>query len=86
MFDKVYDGPCGVAGVLVLQYGKVRFVKDRKKMVLGGRVDGPVLIVQPYLIRVFLEDSLLLRGGSPCWDMRREARVRREDEGGSGYM
>ena len=60
-------------------------VKDRKQLVLEGRVDGHVLVVQPYLLRVFSEDSLLFCGQRPCWDVRRTARVRQEDEGGPGY-
>ena len=62
MFDDFHGGPCGVAGLLVIQCGKVQVFKDRDQLVHEGRVDSPVLVVQPYLLRVFSEDSLLLCG------------------------
>ena len=69
MFDEVHGVSCGVAGVLVLQRGKLWVIKDRKQLVLEGRVDAPVIVVHPSLIHVLSEDSLLLCGRHPCWDV-----------------
>ena len=65
MFVGVHVGTCGVAGILILQHGKVRVVKYREQLVLEGRVDGPVLVVQPSLFCVLSEESILLRGRRP---------------------
>ena len=65
MFDDFHVEPCGVAGVLVIHRGKVRFLKDRDQLILEVRVNGPVLVVQLSLIHVFSEDSPLLRGRRP---------------------
>ena len=77
MFYEVHDGPCGVAGVLVILCGKVWFTKDHEQLVLQGRVNGPVIVVQLSLLRVLLEISLLLRGRRPIWDVCHADRVRR---------
>ena len=55
-------------------------------MVLEGQVDGPVLAIKPSLLRVFLENSLLLCGQRPCWDVCRASRFGWEDKVGSGYV
>ena len=55
-------------------------------MVLEGRVNGPAIFVQPYLLRVFAEDYFILCGLRPCWDVCYLDRVRREEKGGSGYV
>ena len=55
IFYEVHCGPCGIYSVLVLQRGKVRVVKDRQQLVLEGRINGPVLFVQPSMLCIFLE-------------------------------
>ena len=59
-------------------------VEDRKQLVVEVRVDSPVLVVQPSFFHVFVEDSLLLNGRSPCCDVCRSIRVGQEEKGGSG--
>ena len=66
MFDEVHGGPRGVAGVLVLRPDMVRVVKDCKHLVIEVRVNGPVLVVQPSLLRMLSEDYILLCGRRPC--------------------
>ena len=69
-----------------IKCGQVQFVEDREHLVLEGRVDGPVLVVHPSLLSVFVEDSLLLCWRCLCWDVCRSAWVGQEDEGGSRYL
>ena len=54
-------------------------------MVLEGRVNGFVLVVQPSLFCMLAENSFLLRGRHPCWDVCCSSRIGRENEGGYGY-
>ena len=51
---------------------------------LEGRIDGPVLVVQPSLLSLFSDDSLLPSWIRLCWDVCHLSWGGQEDVGGSG--
>ena len=81
---KIYHGPCGVPIILIIECCKVWVVEHREQLVLQHRVYGSVLFLQPLLLHMLAEDSLLFCGRRSCWDLCCSSWVKREDKGGAG--
>ena len=68
----------------IFQHGEVGVVKGWYKLIIQGSVDGSAIVVHTSLFHVFAEDTIILPGWCPCWDVCHSSRARWVHKGGAG--